>query len=367
MSGNRLLVGSLVLVSVVSGCGDRAQPAVDVGADLPPRPDLTARDTRPLELDRALDLRADLPPRIDLRLLPDLLPIGDQPRPPDGPVIMADLGATPFTDYVQDSLTLPAGSSTAQGYGLLFNGQTYNALGAILGALSNIAPSMNLQDLVTSRINQGALISLLRVQAASFTTAPSALGKYWQGKSQTCCTSPTLPTVCAAQARATCFSGTYTFTPSPTQPNPSLAPGTISGGKMILGPATIKVLFPIGAALMPLTLKSATIRGTLVGNDIPDGILAGAIPQSEVNGVVVPSTAGTLDRLYKDPATPSSTRSLLLVLFDTNGDGTISTSEVAGNALIKTFLAGDVDVDNDGVAELSLGWGFTAVGAMIQP
>ncbi len=94
---------------------------------------------------------------------------------------------------------------------------------------------------------------------------------------------------------------------------------------------------------------------------------APAIPPAEVSGVLVPAIASMLDRRLKDTTTPSATRATIQAIFDANKDGTLSDSEAASNPLIKTFLAGDVDVDSDGVEELSLGLGFTAVGAVIQP
>ena len=68
---------------------------------------------------------------------------------------------------------------------------------------------------------------------------------------------------------------------------------------------------------------------------------------------------------YKNTATDKKTRDLIKQLADTNGDGTISTAEVAKNALLANLLAGDVDVDKDGEKELSLGLGLTAVPCVI--
>ena len=46
-------------------------------------------------------------------------------------------------------------------------------------------------------------------------------------------------------------------------------------------------------------------------------------------------------------------------------DGAITLDEIKHNALLKVFLAGDVDVDKDGVNELSIGMRFSAVPAVI--
>jgi hypothetical protein len=63
--------------------------------------------------------------------------------------------------------------------------------------------------------------------------------------------------------------------------------------------------------------------------------------------------------------TPSSASSAIRSFFDTNNDGTISATEVSGNPLIKLFIGGDVDVDSDGIYELSLAVGFDVVDCTI--
>ena len=81
---------------------------------------------------------------------------------------------------------------------------------------------------------------------------------------------------------------------------------------------------------------------------------------------MIPALATLIDGIVKDPNTTVTTRTQLLNLFDANNDGTITTAEVSGNSLIQTFLAGDVDVNNDGNLDLSLGVGFSAISATIQ-
>jgi hypothetical protein len=73
-----------------------------------------------------------------------------------------------------------------------------------------------------------------------------------------------------------------------------------------------------------------------------------------------------LNHALMDPLVDASSKAMIKALFDTNNDGTITAAELMSNALITTFMAGDVDVDKDGVKELSLGLGFTAVGATIK-
>ena len=83
--------------------------------------------------------------------------------------------------------------------------------------------------------------------------------------------------------------------------------------------------------------------------------------------VVLPQLAAILNNLIKNPSTPAATKAAILAALDTNKDNSISGAELAGNALLKPYLAGDVDVDGDGKKEVSMGVGFTAVGASITP
>ncbi len=92
----------------------------------------------------------------------------------------------------------------------------------------------------------------------------------------------------------------------------------------------------------------------------------GAISQNDIQNSLLPAVAKTLDHEMNDPTTKQSTKDALKKVFDTDNDGKISAKEVLGNAAVQAVLAGDVDADKDGKKEeLSLGLGFTAVGAKI--
>lgn len=96
-------------------------------------------------------------------------------------------------------------------------------------------------------------------------------------------------------------------------------------------------------------------------------VLAGAIETAELQNNVIPAMAALLNQVLQDPTTSQPVKDTILTLFDANQDGVITVAEVMDNSIIKTFLDGDVDVDNDGMNELSMGLGFKAVGAVITP
>jgi hypothetical protein len=129
----------------------------------------------------------------------------------------------------------------------------------------------------------------------------------------------------------------------------------------------------LGGAPLKLQLKQVFIIGELTtdsstGMDlITDGIIAGALPDSEIHGTLIPAVAEQLNAILADPTRNPSVKGTILSLFDQNNNGMISAKELANNSLIKMFLAGDVDVDHDNIKELSFGLGMQAVTAIIQP
>ncbi len=319
--------------------------------------------------------------------LPDLAP--DLPRPdlPAPDAGLPELGAdffsagdmTSFTcskdcyDYVVDRVLLPMTSSTAQQYALVFKGKKYNALGNILALLAQQAPGLDVQTSMDEAVCSGKTIDLLRVKAASLTSTPAALGHSWVGADAKCCTGSTCldpynKAKCSAAAKAKCFNGSGAFKPDPKYPKAMLLFGSITAKKLSLGPAKLIVRISLSSlGSMDLALLGATITGTVDKNGITSGVLAGAIPQNVLNNSVMPNIAQILNSILADPLISSTAKAMIKTLFDNNSDGKISIAEVKGNALIKTFLAGDVDIDGDGKNELSVGLGFTAVKGKITP
>jgi hypothetical protein len=272
----------------------------------------------------------------------------DAPRPPPP---LFDLGVPP-RDFVASRILLPT-TATVHKLGADFNGDgnVDNALGSILGALSNISGSLNLQKTMDNAVASGITLILLRLQAPDYVNTPAAAGWTWVGQSQPCTKS--------------CFGGNHTF---PTVPDTkSSLTGRITAGQIYLGPAKMHFRLFIGAGkVMDLTLRQASLRGNL-GAGIKNGVLAGAIDQKDLKTQLIPAVAQLLNNVLNDPTTDKQTRDTIATLFDADKDGKVSIAEVAQNSIIKTFLSGDVDVDGDGVNEISLGLGFEAVTARIQP
>jgi hypothetical protein len=294
---------------------------------------------------------------------PDLFLV-DLP-PPDS--VGWDILNTTGKDYVVTRFVLPSGSNLV---GVDFNndGTVDNALGSILGTIGTMAPSMDLQEEMDLSVYSGSLLELFRVFAKDLTNDPGAVLQAWVGTSQTCCTSNKVVATCLSEAQTTCFNGSHSFTPDPASPKNTVLAGSITAGKAALKAKTMVFQLPLSSAgTVSVLLKEAHVQGDITASGITNGIVAGAIGQTDLQTKVIPAVATILNDLLQDPAVETGTKNMITALFDTNTDGKIDAAEVANNAIIKTFLAGDVDVDGDGVSELSVGLGFTATTATITP
>jgi hypothetical protein len=305
----------------------------------------------------------------------------DTPKPKtDGPIIQEDGNVPPpnklicngdCKDLVMDTMTFPD-STTAATIGVDYSGSgtVDNALGSILGALGGLAPSMNLQESIDDAVNQGTTLMLLRMQASSFATAATAASQAWVGQKMSCCTSSD-SAKCKTEAQAGCFGGSHTFYADNTASDPkAIFGGSITGGKFKFGSrtSTMSLNLPVTGAALQLNLKGVYLMGDInaAGTKITNGILAGVVTKDDLDNELMPAIAKLLNDLLNDPTAQKTTKDTITTLFDTNTDGTIDEAEVKENALIKTFLAGDVDIDGDGKQEMSLGISFTGTSATIN-
>lgn len=299
-------------------------------------------------------------------------PLTDAPGK-DGPAAdttpKLDIGIT-GTDYVFDTLRLPMSASLSTAYALELGGKKYNALGDLLVAVVPTLKIKGLPQSVQDAVCSGDAINLLRVKAASFTSAPNVVADSWVGAQTACCSSSagclnTTNLICTGSAVTKCFSGAATFQPDSAHPAAAHLFGAISAGQLQLKPGALKLKLSLSSGgTAVLNLKGAVVKGAITSGGITSGVLAGGVPAAELGSVVLPQLAKILNNLIA--TVDAATKAAILAAFDTNKDGSVSAAELAGNALLSPFLAGDVDVDSDGKKEVSLGIGFSAVGATIQ-
>ena len=268
-------------------------------------------------------------------------------------------------DLVLDRILMPTTSAEAEKYGLEVDGKKYNGLGAIISLLAPYTSPGGLQQDVDRAVYQGDTLVLMKLQASDLVNDSKTKAQAWGGSSS-CCTSSKDLAKCKVEAQAKCFSGSAVIQKAGGSPENMVFAGSITGGELSLSSSTMKLEIKLNlSSTLKLTFKQAHLSGKVNAAGITGGVLAGAIPKSDLDSTLVPELAKLLDGVYKDPTTDKKTRDLIKQLADTNGDGTISSKEMAQNALLANLLAGDVDVDKDGEKELSLGIGLSAVPCVI--
>lgn len=288
--------------------------------------------------------------------------LADALRPDQG---SPDLGPVTTRQLVVSRLLLPDPTlPLTVGHDYNADGSVDNALGSMLGTISDLLQGL-IQAGVDIAVSSGKTLLLISLEASSSLDDPHTTAHIWIA-SDVCCSNPLDLSQCAMQAKGSCFSGSHVFQ-LPTGAQESVLQGTISTGHMVVGPASIKLALPLGVSNAPmLTLKAAYLEGTWTTGSLTGGVLAGVVPKADVQAVVA-GLAQLLDGTLHNPSVGAQTKSVVASLFDGNMDGSISSAEIAGSSVVKSFLAGDVDVDGDGANEVSLGLTFESATATITP
>ena len=237
-----------------------------------------------------------------------------------------------------------------------------NAFGAILTAIHDAATGVDMEAEINQNVLNGNDVGLLRITAKDYSNDDKATIQGWTGKRETCCAAKP----CKDDTANKCFTGSFKFTVDPNSPKNATLDGAIKSGSFEFT-GKIEMELPIGENRAKVTLMAAKFTGKLGGSGITDGKIMGAVSKNDIETSLIPAVAKTLNHEMNDATTKQSTKDALKKEFDTNNDGTISTQEVSGNAKVQGVLSGAyIDADKDGKKEeLSLGMGFTAVGAAL--
>ena len=360
-----LVLAVAMPAALLLACSDDTVNTYDIG-----QPEAGQVDKGQVDNGQADKGKTDGKPKLDKGK--DTKPPADKapPKPdstPPGPFTCA----ADCSEYVMDRFVMPATSTMAQQFALTHKGKKYNGLGNMISLLMQQAPSLELQPSVDNDVCAGKTINLLRVKAKNLTSEPAVKGQWWIGMPFPCCTKKVcldtkVKTQCEAGSKLKCFGGTGKFQVDKGKPGKMYVAGAIKGGALGLSAGKLSLRLSLsGGGGMDVPLKVAAIKGKIVKANITGGIITGGVAKADVNTKVIPGLAQILNSLYvktKD----KKTKDMLKQLFDTNGNGQIISTELANNALVKTFLAGDVDLDGDGKNEVSMGIGFTAVRAAIN-
>jgi len=262
--------------------------------------------------------------------------------------------------FVFDRILVPATKAEATKYALSFQGKKYNLLGNTLALFASQMPGVKIQLAVDEGICSGRALHLLCLSSAK------SMALMWPGTAACCAAAKCTGAggACSAAAKGNCFSGTLKAARGSSRWGGGFR-GPYHNGKFSMNPSMSGIYISLSnkAAIKPLALKlkMASISGTVTGGKITDGVLTGALDRSEVNDELIPAIAEIINDVYNDPATDQKTKDMLKALFDTNKDGKITAQELRAGNTVLPVDPGDVDVDNDGKKEMSLGVGFTAV------
>ena len=271
----------------------------------------------------------------------------------------------PHHTYVVSEANVPVNNNQAREFGLDLNGDKApdNQLGMVLGTLSN--QGFDVQSAITQAISQGDIILLLDLQTSSYSSTSGAGLAVKLGDKATA-----MPTPCVDANDMTCrrhLGGTGRFTIGTGSPENAAVSGKIIGGTFNGGPGKISLKIALGGPEgVQLDLIGARAKATgMTDGGIDTVILAGALPQDDLNTKVIPAIHSQLGPLVTrdcpgttppDCGCPagSSTGRTILTLFDTTPKNCIVTvDEIKNNTLIQSLLAPDVEIE--GTQALSLG------------
>jgi hypothetical protein len=289
--------------------------------------------------------------------------------------------------YVIDSLSVPANQGEVTEFGLDIdgNGTVENKFGGLFALLATAA-SLDISAAVNEQIALGGIILLANLKATDLADA-TGVGMYvYLGENADpapCPDGVTDPAMCGLH-----LAGDASFDISADSPADAEVIGAIEGGAFVGGPGSVTIELALAALGEPitLTLESARVETTVSPDGLTSGVLGGAITLTDIETQVYPAVAAVVNGLIEgDPecdleAVPcscasGSTGALILGFLDVapkggDGDCVISTEEIAANPLVNGQLGTpdvDVDPDVDGLDAVSIGIGFSAVGAAFTP
>lgn len=274
--------------------------------------------------------------------------------------------------YVISKMTWPATASDARadGFDLNNDGTVDNQLGMVMASFNS--QGFPVQPATDTAIATGQIIMLGDLAATDLTTSASATFTLFAG------TDPN-PPACNGSADTTCghhLHGTATFTVAATPRDTPLA-GSIATGTYTGGPGHLSIEASIlGSTPITLTLLGARAKLAVTAAGFMQGIIGGAIPETDIQMKVYPAMAmGFNAQVMHDCSaltsppqcgcTSNSEGATLISFFDTTHDCTITTTEIQNNSLIMSLFQSDVTVEN--MACLSAGFAVQAVDATFTP
>jgi len=283
-----------------------------------------------------------------------------------------DAGDASHHGYVVASISEPtqAGDGQADGADLDGDGLIDNAFGAIGYAVTSAAGTTSDPEArLTAAVQAGDVILLADVTATDLGTATDVGVRMYLGDhpQPAPCTDPAMPSTCGQH-----LDGSGSFDVAAGSPT-DLTVGSIVDGRLGVGEGQALVALSLcDSPPFVLELTGArVIADHIDGSTITGGIIAGGIPQAQVDGVMLPAlqtgVAADLARDCTGSSPPgcgcqaNTAGAVWIDQFDGNHDCQVTAAEIGDSPLLRTLLAPDIDIN--GKLYLSAGVRFTAVGA----
>jgi hypothetical protein len=228
-----------------------------------------------------------------------------------------------------------------------------NQLGKTLSTLAGMG--FAIQATIDAAINQGSIILLVDFQTKDFMNTSAA------GLSVKLGATP-MPAACSSPTDMTCgnhLKGTASFLIAANSPMDAAVAGKIINGTFTGGPGDLTLQIALGTT-QPLTLGllNARAKATAITDAGMTLTVGGMVTATELMTQILPAIQAQVALVISaqctgTPKTPpdcgcptTSTAHTLLNLFDGDLNGTkdciISVDEIAGNGVIKAYLAPDV-------------------------
>ncbi|HWU86957.1 MAG TPA: hypothetical protein VN253_06765 [Kofleriaceae bacterium] len=277
----------------------------------------------------------------------------------------------PHHTYVVSEASVPVNNTQAREFGLDLNGDKSpdNQLGMVLSTLGG--QGFDVQGAIAKAIGQGDIILLIDLQTGSYASTSGAGLQVKLGDKATA-----MPAPCTGTADTACrhhLDGTGRFTIAAGSPDNAAVSGKVIGGTFDGGPGNISLKIALGGPEgVQLDLIGARAKATgMSDTGIDSVILAGALPQDDLNTKVIPAIHSQIGPLVKRDcpgtvppdcgcAAGNPTGRTILNLFDTSPkDCTVTVDEIKNNSLIQSLLAPDVEIE--GTQALSVGIKVKAV------
>jgi len=244
------------------------------------------------------------------------------------------------------------------------DGVVDNKLGRGLVILSE-SLDLDLNFDLSRRIYNAELIVVGRTVTGSFPTSSVVLAQILEGQ-------------LSGTADYLKFDGTDVLQVGPTtNVGTTYMCGKIASGNPTVGPGEMEVPVPLPGNVSKVVLEQAMMfQGTISETGWTGVYVAGGLPKSEIQGVIVPAVTTLLNDVLASYPPANPTYKAVLNVFDSdclstvegcesvqNGqgqcldDGTITETEVRCNALFAGLVDPDLDIDHDGKSDL-LSFGY---------